>query len=486
MRLLNTKTLEFRDFLGANIPKYAILSHVWSDEEVSYDDHLLGRGRDVYEYGYMKIRNLCRLARESPVGHEPLEWAWIDTCCIDKRSSAELTEAINSMYKWYQNAEICFVFLPDVEPIPSTEPEQKFLEEQFLTSKWFTRGWTLQELLAPSQVLFFNTAFEFFGGKCTVDDYPSLSPSISRATGISSDALDASRIFEFCIAQKMSWASQRQTSREEDLAYCLLGLFDVNMPLLYGEGFSKAFQRLQLDILARTTDESIFAWNILQETRIDGTPKLEGPSGGLLSPSPRYFRHCGGVSEISNHFFIYRLNHRLKRVSYDISRRGIDVTMPVASRMIWEGKPTIQGEIWPLMCQYEGRGIMYLKIWIVSESPHMVGYADGAKLALRSGCVASNPSSTESDSRGQSHGEVDVKLTNDMLWKLRAEMAGVVSPLLLNLPLSEPTMYLEMKEGDGRNRTPSLTAGRLSLSRYLNRFGLRWEKQQKLYFEMIS
>ena len=224
---------------------------------------------------------------------------WIDTCCIDKKSSADLSEAINSMYYWYHNAVECYAFLSDVVWNAHNVGASK---DVFMRSEWFTRGWTLQELLAPSTLIFLDERWRAFGTRAT------LSTEISAATGIEQEHLgDWSGV---CIATKMSWVSRRKTSRVEDLAYCMLGLFDVNMPLLYGEG-RKAFMRLQLEIIKKSDDESIFAW-------ITDTPSQT--LGGMLAPWPDCFAQSGEV----------RIHPRLliKRFPYVMKNQGLEFQAP--------------------------------------------------------------------------------------------------------------------------------------------------------------
>ena len=242
MRLLHTETLAFEEFYETDLPRYAILSHRWGDSEVTYKDMAKKRAKEGP--GLTKVRNFCKLASS-----EGYEWVWIDTCCIDKKSSAEVSEAVNAMYHWYQKADKCYAYLFDVKA------NQR---ETFQKSSWFTRGWTLQELIAPREVLFYDAEWLTIGSKTT------LAIEVAAATGIHEDSLRSSHSFisrpGSCIARKMYWASARQTSVPEDKAYCLLGLFDINMPLLYGEGIEKAFLRLQKELLSTTTDETIFAW----------------------------------------------------------------------------------------------------------------------------------------------------------------------------------------------------------------------------------
>lgn len=226
MYLLNTTSLTLSEFVGKEIPHYAILSHTWGKEEVSFE--ALSNGHCQNLKGYAKIQACSSLAAS-----QRFEWVWIDTCCIDKKSSAELSEAINSMYSWYKNAIVCYAYLEDLS---LKESNASILRgesisgscQTFRKSRWFSRGWTLQELLAPESVVFYDKDWIEIGTK------KSLKAEISAAASINSRHLD--RPYLASIAQKLSWAAHRQTTREEDIAYCLLGLLKVNMPLLYGEG----------------------------------------------------------------------------------------------------------------------------------------------------------------------------------------------------------------------------------------------------------
>ncbi len=273
MRLLNTSTLELHEFVGGDIPKYAILSHTWEDGEVLF--HNMANQGALHLPGFAKISKFCERARS-----ERLEFAWIDTCCIDKSSSAELSEAINAMHEWYRRASVCYVYLSDVSVLAQNDDEKADKEKKFQDSRWFTRGWTLQELLAPQYVKFFDKDWISFGSRT------SLAPALVSITGIDATSLERPRWAS--IATRMSWASSRKTTRVEDLAYCLLGLFEVNMPLLYGEG-EKAFQRLQHEILKVSDDESIFAWR--NESLVHS---------GMLALSPADFSDSGDVGPRTN------------------------------------------------------------------------------------------------------------------------------------------------------------------------------------------
>jgi hypothetical protein len=148
MRLINVNTFELKEFFGAEAPHYAILSHRWESEEVTFHDLMTDKGREMI--GWKKIEGCCRIALQ-----DGLEWAWIDSCCIDKTSSAELSEAINSMFRWYRDAEVCYAYLSDVSWCGQNNDFRPDYSA-FHSSMWFMRGWTLQELLAPDEMKFFD------------------------------------------------------------------------------------------------------------------------------------------------------------------------------------------------------------------------------------------------------------------------------------------------------------------------------------------
>ncbi|KAK0663437.1 HET-domain-containing protein [Cercophora samala] len=273
MRLINTNNGQFEEFIGNDIPPYAILSHTWEDGEVTLADMKSGRYQ-MYrsKKGYKKIDMTCRMAKK-----DGYQYAWVDTCCIDKSSSAELTEAINSMYQWYQRSSVCYVFLSDMPP-PRIAP----LEVALSRCRWFTRGWTLQELIAPENVVFFDKEWKDRGDKETLIEH------LVSITGINKGILRHTQsLSSMSVAQKMSWAASRTTTRIEDTAYCMLGLFNVNMTLLYGEG-TKAFRRLQEEIIKYTADFSIFAWRVPPETKTKMHPGARVYCG-VLADSPLYF-----------------------------------------------------------------------------------------------------------------------------------------------------------------------------------------------------
>lgn len=218
--------------VGNSIPRYAILSHTWGgdNEEFNFNDVTNGTGKE--KPGFRKVQFCGEQAAK-----DELEFFWVDTCCIDKSSSTELQEAINSMFQWYSKASKCYVYLTDVSCDNFTDGEQSFPK-----SRWFTRGWTLQELLAPKYVEFYSLEQKHIGDK------NSMMEEIHNITGISIQALQGHPLHQFSIEERKSWAENRHTKREEDLAYSLFGIFSIYMPLLYGEGRENAFARLERKI----------------------------------------------------------------------------------------------------------------------------------------------------------------------------------------------------------------------------------------------
>ncbi|KAF4431537.1 Vegetative incompatibility protein HET-E-1 [Colletotrichum fructicola] len=245
MRLIHIENLDIEDFFDTP-PPYAILSHTWEKDEVTFHD--VSQKRVDGKAGWIKITSFCKIVNEFL--SDPVEHVWVDTCCIDKSSSEELSEGINSMFRYYQEAVSCFVYLADVVYSDPSKP----VDTSFEGSRWFTRGWTLQELIAPTDLLFFDNNWQRIETKVNLASRISNTTKVDEITLISGDWSGAS------IARRMSWAATRQITRLEDIAYCLLGLFNVHMPLLYGEG-SRAFIRLQEEILRQSDDYSIFAWD---------------------------------------------------------------------------------------------------------------------------------------------------------------------------------------------------------------------------------
>ena len=253
MRVLDTRTLRFVEFDEPGGVEYAILSHTWDPGGEQTLQQLCELQREYPDDSILdapllskKIRDFCIYARK-----RGYKYAWADSCCIDKTSSAELSESINSMYAWYQKAHACYVYLSDVN---STSLDWK---REFRDSRWHTRGWTLQELIAPEIVEFLFNDWSVIGSKST------LSPLLEDITGIDADVLTSKiPLSAVSVACRMSWAASRDTIRPEDHAYSLFGVFGVHLPTVYGEGRDRAFFRLQEAILTETGDHSIFAWGL--------------------------------------------------------------------------------------------------------------------------------------------------------------------------------------------------------------------------------
>jgi hypothetical protein len=292
LRLEDDGGFSLVEFFGRDIPPYAILSHTWGTdhEEVTFRDLTESKGKS--KAGYRKLI-FCR----KQAADDGLQYFWVDTCCIDKSSSAELSEAINSMFDWYRGSSVCYAYLWDVVDEawygeedtdrqdreclnsilsrPMTKAKQcVYGFGDWENSRWFSRGWTLQELIAPKVVKFYSREWGIIGTKAA------LSNRISRITEIPERILDGESLQSCSVAQRMSWASGRETKREEDKAYCLLGIFGINIPLIYGEG-KKSFLRLQLGILDQEEDYSILAWSC--------TGDYGDSLTGLLASSPADF-----------------------------------------------------------------------------------------------------------------------------------------------------------------------------------------------------
>jgi hypothetical protein len=307
---------------------YTILSHTWGEGEVSFQELQSGTGES--KAGYDKIRGCCEIAAS-----DGFEYALVDTCCIDKTSSAELSETINSMYSWYRLSDVCYVYLADVLP----NLDAKARDEAIRKSRWFTRGWTLQELIAPSSVIFYDSHW------CELGTKDSLETLISDTTGIDGAVLqDADKMESFTVAQRMSWASMRVTTRVEDIAYCLLGIFGVHMPMLYGEG-DYAFVRLQEEIMRTTADNSIFAWT-----------RERAPYGrqGLLALTPAWFRRSGSI--------VCTPDEALAIRPFSVTNRGIHLYLPTRNT----ATPRICLAV--LNCHKNGETMTQLGIYLTRQS----------------------------------------------------------------------------------------------------------------------
>jgi hypothetical protein len=247
MRLLEFTTSSglslTKDYIE-DIPRYAILSHTWGkdDEEVTFDDFVTGTGKN--KNGYRKIEFCFKQAAK-----DGLKYFWVDTCCINKSNYTELSEAINSMFRWYRDAVRCYVYLSDVStrgPGADDSFSRSVWKLEFRQSRWFTRAWTLQELIAPTSVEFFSREGEWLGNK------RSLEMTLHEITGIPIEVFRGKSLAEYALDKRMIWTTERTAKRKEDEAYCLLGIFDVYMPLNYGEGRVNAFTRLEEEIQKRS------------------------------------------------------------------------------------------------------------------------------------------------------------------------------------------------------------------------------------------
>jgi hypothetical protein len=365
MRLLNVNArgLELVEFFGDQIPPYAILSHTWGNDEVTFQD--LQRGQYEHKEGVQKIHLTRQQAKR-----DGLSWCWVDTCCIDKSSSAELSEVINSMFNWYARAQVCYAYLVDVcigvhrDSRGETQPQgqeivelyeevcldwrlgsQLHIEQRrwydtelysqttttreivdscrhgtlttdatacvaFGDSRWFQRGWTLQELIAPRRLKFFGRSWEPLGER---DE--ELLHAVIECTGLRPSVFGNTRALRATpIAQRMSWMAHRQTTRKEDEAYCLLGIFGVHMPLLYGEA-DMAFVRLQEELARRFRDHSLLTFSDLtRNTTIVREP---------LAASPKDFAGCKRISACNT----YKIPFALQ--SYQMTKDAVHINLPL-------------------------------------------------------------------------------------------------------------------------------------------------------------
>lgn len=311
MRLINVHTLDLESFDSSDKPneRYAVFSHTLGRNEVDFVDYASARSQlnnllsqsqtDDPTTGVAKIAEACLQCRNLQ-----LDYLWTYTCCIDKRSLAELVESVNSMFNWYNEAEICLAYLADVG-----EAYQNFPD-----SVWFARGWTLQELLGSRDIRFFDRAWTEVGTKT------SLSSEIEKATRISQKHLKDFKTAS--VATRMSWQAYRTTTKIEDLAYSMFGIFDLGIDLRYGER-EKAFRRLQEEIIKRyPLDESILAWSF----NGCGSDGLKG----VLAPRPSCFKDCGDLTVASP-----SQKYEYRNV-YMITNRGLEISVSfIASKMAY-------------------------------------------------------------------------------------------------------------------------------------------------------
>ncbi|KAI0506412.1 heterokaryon incompatibility protein-domain-containing protein [Xylaria bambusicola] len=343
MWLIDTSTLKLNFVTEAEKGSYAVLSHTWGENEVTFEQFRSFDPRSLddacQQTRFVKITKTCELAAQ-----HGLSYAWIDTCCIDKSSSAELSEAINSMFRYYQDAAFCIAFISDLSGPSDPATQGPDFGNQFPHCRWLTRGWTLQEMIAPPQVFFFDSTWTFRGSK---HDWKGL---LSKATGVGEAVLDNQMELRFVpVAQRFSWASKRQTTRIEDMAYCLLGIFNVNMPLIYGEG-RRAFIRLQEEIAKESYDLSLFAWQ-----QLDYSQNYRG----ILARSPEEFYHCGEMK--------HRIKGAIFPTEFTLTNRGLRietaamVSVPTASHdFIWNLGFSYRDD-WPINTSLGWLGIYLAK-----------------------------------------------------------------------------------------------------------------------------
>nr|VWO98355.1 Peptidylprolyl isomerase (EC [Ganoderma boninense] len=344
MRLLDLVTGDFAEFNGPlQAPPYAALSHRWATDEQTYQDVRkiqerckescrVSSPRSIWDSDSGlsdKVRGACEAARR-----DGFRYLWIDSCCIDKTSSSELSESINSMYVWYSRAEVCYTFLADVPTSPSASLWSE--RSAFRSSEWFTRGWTLQELIAPHKLVFLSQTWELLGTKS------GLARLIEEVTGIplhiltDNDRLLHGQLDRCSVAQRMSWAALRKTTKVEDRAYSLLGIFNIQMPPLYGEG-EGAFRRLQEEILRRIPDQTIFAWGNVFPEPFFTRPDSPRPTpftyifSEVLAHYPDAFAHSGQVVAIPPNAFYGRLRPycKLSPQEYTSTPNGIRTDLPL-------------------------------------------------------------------------------------------------------------------------------------------------------------
>lgn len=320
MRLLTRVTrsgstessLTLEEYVGNDCPSYAILSHCWGSpqDEVSYAELLSPSPAVRAKSGYRKIWS-CMLKAEE----DGFTYIWVDTCCINKDSSAELSEGINSMFSWYQNATVCYAYLEDVR---SSYEDPHAISSLFHYSRWFTRGWTLQELIAPPSVVFVAKNWAEIGTKA------SITALVEEITGIDKTVLLNKGFEKVSIAERMSWASNRRTTRVEDQAYSLLGLFNINMPTIYGEG-TAAFWRLQNEILKVSNDQTIFTWHV--------NPWQGGYSdcivSRMLAPTPEVFDKSWRLTPLLPEQFCQRFEIKHLNPVHQMTNIGFKISLPV-------------------------------------------------------------------------------------------------------------------------------------------------------------
>jgi hypothetical protein len=309
MRLLHATSLHFTEFLhDADRPRYVIASHRWTAHEVTFKE--FKEGRDKHRPGYEKVTAFAKYVREHVPG---IEWLWIDTCCINKDSDAELAYAINSMFRWYRNAELCIAHLAGVSAVGNIS--------EFEQDDWFRRGWTLQELLAPRLVVFVTKYWNVIGNKGGSSDYldtisigRDLGANIAKITGVSERVLnDWNSSTTLSIEEKIKWMEGRTTTREEDLSYALFGIVGITLSVIYGEGKDRARQRVRAELQQRAEADAddyqkIVKWLAAPDpwTEHDIARKLhERHTGNWLLQSRQYQAWKLGQDQQHRYLWLY-------------------------------------------------------------------------------------------------------------------------------------------------------------------------------------
>ena len=309
MRLLRTDTTKLKfDEILSKPPPYAILSHRWRDKEVDYPEIVRGHASDRRLW---KILCTCAKAK----GHN-FTRVWIDTCCIDKANHTEFSETITSMFVIYMQSAVCYVYMDDV---PSADEDHAAPGSHFRRSEWFKRGWTLQELLAPRNIIFYSKDWIRIGTKESLvnllSDITHIHPRVLVPPG--QDRAIRRVLDKVCIAERMSWAAGRDTTKGEDRAYSLMGIFNVHMSILYGEGAESAFKRLQQHIIMTSHDQTIFAW------------RMTVHECGLLASSPDNFSGGSKLHRIPRQQYETMLGIHDSDPTYTTTNYGVGIELPL-------------------------------------------------------------------------------------------------------------------------------------------------------------
>ncbi|KAJ8519460.1 hypothetical protein ONZ45_g3573 [Pleurotus djamor] len=300
----NAKVAAIMRFHG----RYAILSHTWANRELGFRDVNVEGGMGVgsleKKEGYAKLDGMCRVA-----GEFMCRYVWFDAVCIDKSNTMEMEETIHSMWKWYQNAYICIVHLsntnlklpsyPANSSVSPTGPRRRgdSKRKQLKEDPWFRRGWTLPELLAPKRIKFYLgdwTKMDQRVGRrfdiCRVQEegfdfgaeYVQFLRLVADAATVPVCAVKQFSLRTHSAPEVFHWISKRITTRPEDLSYCLMGMLDIHIPIIYGEGHENAFYRLQSACLQSSPSRLIFHWF--------GMPS---PKNSMIAADPSAFKHTG-------------------------------------------------------------------------------------------------------------------------------------------------------------------------------------------------